>query len=253
MAKKTDEYTEDEVVIDQETVDTVFGGINQYNTDYNKILDDQDAYLEQSYANQKTNAAKSYQQEQSAAYSDYQRQVDPYGAQAEQLAASGLSNSGYAESLKTQAYVAYQNRVGLARQSYEDALVSFDLAFKEAKMQNDYNRAMLAYQTYQMQLEGIISMISSDNPAAFVEAGKLMRNLNPNKWQEEYNKTETPAETAVVETPAETAHRENVENNGYLNEGQWEYAKQRGAFEGMDTYQDYLNWVTQFQYPKGIV
>jgi hypothetical protein len=103
------------------------------------------------------------------------------------LAASGLSNSGYAESLKTQAYVAYQNRVSLARQSYEDSLASFDLAFQEAKMQNDYNRAALAVQTWQQMFEGIFAMITSDNPAAYKQAGQLMQNLNLDKWKGEYS------------------------------------------------------------------
>ena len=131
--------------------------VNTYQESQNQLIKQQDDYLVSRLDQQKRQAEQSYTQEQSAAYSDYQKQVDPYGTQAEQLASSGLSNSGYADSLKTQAYVAYQNRVAVARQAYQEAVVNFNNAFTEAKMQNDSQRASLAYQVLQMQFENMIS------------------------------------------------------------------------------------------------
>ena len=102
---------------------------------------------------QKAQAQKDYTREQAGSWADYQKQIDPYGAQAEQVAASGLSNSGYADSLKTQAYVAYQNRVATAREAYQRAVLNYDNAITEARLQNNSALAEIAYQALQQQLE----------------------------------------------------------------------------------------------------
>ena len=176
----------EETVDEQTAANSVFGAVEKYNADYNEILNQQDEYLLNSYNQQKQKAEQAYTQEKSAAYADYQKQVDPYGVQAEQMAQSGLTGSGYAESLKTQAYVAYQNRQAVAYQSYQDAMVSFNNAFNEAKMQNDATRANLAFQTYQMQLEAIVSMITNGNSNLVETANNLMGYAkdSPQKWTE---------------------------------------------------------------------
>lgn len=102
---------------------------------------------------QKAQAEKGYTKEQAGSYADYQKQIDPYGVQAEQVAASGLSNSGYAESLKTQAYVAYQNRVASSRESYQRAVLNYNNAITQARLQNNAVLAEIAYQALQQQLE----------------------------------------------------------------------------------------------------
>lgn len=86
---------------------------------------------------QKGQAEKDYTKEQAGAYADYQKQIDPYGVQAEQTAASGLSNSGYADSLKTKAYVAYQNRVAVNRESYQRIVQDFNNQITQARLQNN--------------------------------------------------------------------------------------------------------------------
>lgn len=176
----------EETVDEQAAANSVFGAVEKYNADYNEILDQQDQYLVSRLNQQNAQAGQAYTQEKSAAYADYQKQVDPYGVQAEQMAQSGLTGSGYAESLKTQAYVAYQNRQAVAYQSYQDAMVSFNNAFTEAKMQNDATRANLAFQTYQMQLEAIVSMITNGNSNLVETANNLMGYAkdSPQKWTE---------------------------------------------------------------------
>lgn len=105
---------------------------------------------------QKAQAEQDYTKEQAGSWADYQKQINPYGVQAEQVAASGLDNSGYAESLKTQAYVAYQNRVAVARESYQRAVLNYDNAINEARLQNNAALAEIAYQSLQKQLELMI-------------------------------------------------------------------------------------------------
>ena len=152
--------------------------VDTYETNQGKLIEQQDEYLVSQLDQQKKQVEQSYTQEQSAAYSDYQKQVDPYGVQAEQLASSGLSNSGYAESLKTQAYVAYQNRVAVARQAYQQAVVDFNNAFTEAKMQNDSQRASLAYQLLQMRFENLISGFTYNHQLRMDKANALINVAN---------------------------------------------------------------------------
>ena len=101
---------------------------------------------------QKEQAEKDYTKEQQAAYGDYKRQTDPFGVNAEQMAAMGLSRSGYSESSKVAMYTAYQNRVATARASIEQARLTFDNAMKEAKLTNDINLAKIAAETLEKTL-----------------------------------------------------------------------------------------------------
>lgn len=97
-------------------------------------------------------AEKDYTKEQQAAYGDYKRQTDPYGVNAEQMAALGLSRSGYSESANVAMYTAYQNRVATARASFEQAKQTFDNAIREAKLTNDINLAKIAQQAMEQSL-----------------------------------------------------------------------------------------------------
>ena len=101
---------------------------------------------------QQEQTEKDYTKEQQAAYGDYKRQTDPYGANAEQMAELGLSQSGYSESSKVAMYTAYQNRVAAARASMEQAKLTFDNAIREAKLTNDINLAKIAAETLEKSL-----------------------------------------------------------------------------------------------------
>lgn len=248
MAEKLPEKTLDE----QATDGSVFGAIQGYNANYNQILNEQDAYLVSRLEQQKQKAEQSYTQEKSAAYADYQKQVDPYGVQAEQLASSGLSNSGYAESLKTQAYVAYQNRQAVAHQSYQDALVSFNNAFNEAKMQNDATRANLAFQTYQMQLETIISMLASENAEIFKQANQIMQKPSLSNWEEEYGKLGDDGENGMPyndKKSAKAALKELGVNAPILPQWMWEMGHRTAVpvsdYQDYETYEEYLTAVVE--------
>ena len=102
---------------------------------------------------QKEQTRKDYLKEQSGAYVDWQKQSNQYGANAEQMAASGLKNTGYSESSQVAMYNTYQNRVATARVSLEQANTNYDNAMTEARLQNNSILAELAYNTYKQQLE----------------------------------------------------------------------------------------------------
>lgn len=102
---------------------------------------------------QKDQTKQDYIKEQSGAYVDWQKQSNQYGVNAEQRASQGLANGGYAESSQVAMYVAYQNRVATAREVYNRAILNYDNAIKDARLQNSSILAEIAYNSLQQQLE----------------------------------------------------------------------------------------------------
>lgn len=102
---------------------------------------------------QKDQAHKSYLKEQSGAYTDWKKQSNDYGAKAEQMATNGMGGTGYSESSQVSMYNTYQSRVATARESYNQAVLNYDNAIKDAQLQNNSKLAEIAYQGLQQELE----------------------------------------------------------------------------------------------------
>lgn len=101
----------------------------------------------------KNEAEDSYDIEAKAAYTDWQKASDPYGVNAEQMASMGMSNTGYSETSRVAMYNQYQNRVAVARATFNKATADYDRAIADAKMQNNVALARLASETYLKQAE----------------------------------------------------------------------------------------------------
>ena len=102
---------------------------------------------------QKDQAHSDYVKEQSGAYADWQKQSDQYGTEAEKQASAGLAGSGFSESSQVSMYNAYQNRVAVARDSFTRAVLAYDNAMKDARLQNNAVLAEIAANALQQQLE----------------------------------------------------------------------------------------------------
>lgn len=102
---------------------------------------------------QKEQAEKDYQKEQSGAYVDWQKQSNAYGVSAEKTAAAGLAGSGYSETMQVGMYNTYQQRVAAARESFNLAVLNYNNAIKDARLQNNSALAQIAYEALQTQLE----------------------------------------------------------------------------------------------------
>lgn len=152
--------------------------LNEANSMYNEMINNSDKHYNEliqaskDYANvqqqnqqartdfaieeinqQKEQTKKDYTKEQMGAYADYQKQSNKYGANAEALASQGLANSGYSESSQVSMYNTYQNRVMQARDSYNQAVQSYNNAITEARLTNNETLAEIAYNALQSQLQ----------------------------------------------------------------------------------------------------
>ena len=124
---------------------------------------------------EKEKANKSYLKEQSGAYTDWQKQSNQYGANAEQMAAAGLQNSGFSESSQVSMYNTYQNRVATARESYNNAVVNYNNAIKDAQLQNNSILAEIAYKALEQQLKLSLEGFQAKNNLLIEQANKKMQ------------------------------------------------------------------------------
>lgn len=195
-------------------VDVTYGNmISQSDQYYQKQIDaaqdwaDKQTQLQQEQTDfaieqieqQKAQAKQDYTREQSGAYVDWQKQSDQYGTNAEQMAAQGMANTGYSESSQVSMYNTYQNRVAAARESYNRAVLNYDNAIKDARLQNNAALAEIAYQALQAQLELSLEGFQYKNSLILAQADKKLavENTYYNRYLDVLNQMNT--ENALAE------------------------------------------------------
>lgn len=183
--------------------------INEMNSTYSGMISEADKYYQaqidaskewaqtqQNLQNQQTEfaiqeinqnkeqARKDYLKEQSGSYVDWQKQANKYGAEAERMAASGLTGTGYSESSQVAMYNQYQSRVAVARESYNLAVQNYNNAITEARLQNNSALAQIAYQALQTQLELSLQGFQYKNTLLLDQMDKKTA-LEDTYWQRE--------------------------------------------------------------------
>ena len=148
---------------------------------------------------EKAQAKKDYTKEQSGAYVDWQKQSNEYGVTAEQQAAQGMQNTGYSESSQVSMYNTYQNRVATARESYHRALLNYNNAITEARLQNNSALAEIAYQSLQKQLELSLEGFQYKNTLVLDKAKQKieLEQIYHQRWQDVLDQLNT--ENALAE------------------------------------------------------
>ena len=182
-------------------VENTYGGmINSAEGYYNSLIDESKAWAEEQkkqqqaqtdftldkIEQQKAQANKEYVREQSGAYTDWQKQSNKYGVNAEQMAAAGLQNSGFSESAQVSMYNAYQNRISTARESYMLAIQNYDNSMKDAMLQNSTALAQIAHDALQKQLELALEGFQYKNNLIIEQTNKKLEVENQyyNRYQD---------------------------------------------------------------------
>ena len=175
MIGSTDKYFEDQIQASKDWADKQ-SQIQQENTDF---------AIEQ-IEQQKAQANKDYQKEQSGAYVDWRKQSNQYGTEAEKMASAGLANTGFSESSQVSMYNTYQNRVATARESFNNAVLNYNNAIKDAQLQNNAALAEIAYQSLQQQLELSLQGFQYKNQLILEQANKKteLENIYYNRYQD---------------------------------------------------------------------
>ena len=154
-----------------------------------KLQQDRTDFAIEQINQQKDQAKKDYTKEQSGAYVDWQKQSNPYGANAEKMASQGMLGTGYSESSQVSKYNTYQNRVATAREAYTKAILNYDNAIKEAMLQNNSALAEIAYETQLKQLELALEGFQYNNSLTEQLSNKKMEVENNyyNRYQDVLN------------------------------------------------------------------
>ena len=150
-----------------------------------QIQQEQTDFTIEQIEQQKEQAQKDYTKEQAGAYVDWQKQSNEYGVNAEKMASAGLAGSGFSESSQVSMYTTYQNRVSTARESYNKAVLNYNNAIKDARLQNNAALAELAANALQQQLELSLQGFQYKNQLISELSDKKMQveSLYNDKWK----------------------------------------------------------------------
>ena len=146
--------------------------VENYGKEQSKLQQEKTDFAIEQIEQQKEQAKSDYLKEQSASYTDWQKQSNQYGTNAEKQADMGLAHTGYSESSQVSMYNTYQNRVATAREAYTRAVLNYDNAIKDAQLQNNSVLAEIAYNTLQKSLELSLQGFQYKNTLVLEKASK---------------------------------------------------------------------------------
>lgn len=187
MINESDKFYEDQIKAAED-----YGATQQ------QIQNQNTNFAIQEINQQKDQANKDYKREQSGAYVDWQKQSNQYGAGAERMAMQGMAGTGYSESSQVGMYNTYQNRVATARESYSKAVLDYDNAIQEARLQNNAALAEIAYNTLQTRLQLSLEGFQYKNQLVTDQLSKKQEldNTYYSRWQDVLNQMNTENEMA---------------------------------------------------------
>jgi hypothetical protein len=188
MIEESDSYYDAQIEASKQWADT-----------QSQLQQEQTDFAIEQIGQQKDQAHKDYVKEQSGAYVDWQKQSNQYGAEAERQAAAGMNGTGFSESSQVSMFNTYQNRVATARDSYTRAVLNYDNAIKDARLQNNAALAEIAYQALQQQLELSLQGFQYKNNLLLEQANKKveLENTYYNRYMDVLNQINT--ENALTE------------------------------------------------------
>jgi hypothetical protein len=127
--------------------------LDEWKNVQDSLVNSQVQFAQDQYRRGQEETEQDYQKEALASKTAYQKFINPYGAENEQLRQSGLSNAGYAESTKVGAFNTSQMRTAVAREAAKKIKTDFDIKIQEARLKGDTQMAEIALQQMQMQME----------------------------------------------------------------------------------------------------
>ena len=211
-----------------------------------QIQQEQTDFAIEQIEQQKEQAQKDYTKEQAGAYVDWQKQSNQYGANAEQMAASGLQNTGYSESSQVSMYNTYQNRVSTARESFNKAVLNYNNSIKDAQLQNSAALAEIAYNALQQQLQLALEQFQYKNNL-LLELTNQKQQINSeyyNRWMDVVSQINT--ENALAEEIRQYNEKMAYQKEqDALAQAQWE---KEFAFKQEQAAQEQANWEKEFAY-----
>lgn len=149
-----------------------------------------------------------------ASFIDYQKQINQYGTNSENLASAGLGGSGYAESSKTSMYNQYQKNVTETQNNLRNITADYNMKIAEARKTGDIQKQQAAMEMYQMQLEQLKNQYEMKQQKDQFLYQQQRDQISDNRYNQEWEYQKK---------------RDEILDNRYLTE--WERQKQLDALE----------------------
>ena len=123
----------------------------------------------------------------SGLYTNWQKQANQYGVQAEQLAQQGLSNSGYSETTKTALYNTYQKNVTDTLNNARDLKSDYDFKIAQARQQGSVQQAQAAVDLYAQKLQLLTQNYELRQNREQYLYQKERDKISDNQWQKTFD------------------------------------------------------------------
>lgn len=123
-----------------------------------------------------------------ALYTDYQKQINPYGVNSENLAEQGLGGSGLAETTKANYYNTYQNTRTEATNNANTIKADFDAQIVKARQNGDLQMAQSALEMYKQKVNDLYNTYNFKFQQDQFAYNKEKDTLAQSNWEKEYQR-----------------------------------------------------------------
>lgn len=176
-----------------------------------------------------------------ALYTDYQKQINPYGVEAENMAEQGLGGSGVSESSRTNYYNTYQNARSEATNNANTIKADFDAKIAQARQNGNMQLAQSAIDMYKQKINDLYQTYNLRYQAN-------RDNVADNQWQQQfdYNKSVNDRNYNYQvgrDNVADSQWRQEFDYNKLINDRNYNY--QVGRDKVTDS-----QWQKEFDYNK---
>lgn len=120
-------------------------------------------------------------------YTDYQKQANQYGVNAEKQASMGLANSGYSETSKVNLYNGYQKNVTETLNNSRQLKSDFDFKIAQAREQGNITLAQNALALYQQQMQLLTQEYEMRNNRKQFLYQQDRDRIADNQWQTQFD------------------------------------------------------------------
>ena len=200
--------------------------LNEQQKKQNELINQQTQIQTDELNREKEKIDKDVDKTNQSLYSNWQKQANQYGANAEQLAQQGLAHSGYAETTQTALYNTYQKNVTETLNNARDLKSDYDFKIAQARQQGSVQQAQAAVDLYAQRLQLLTQNYELRQNREQYLYQKERDKVSDNQWQKTFD---------------QQARQNEIENQ--WKQKSFDYQKQRDAISDSQ-------WQKNFDYQK---
>ena len=204
--------------------------LNEQQKKQNELINQQTQIQTDELNREKEKIDKDVDKTNQSLYSNWQKQTNQYGVQAEQLAQQGLANSGYAETTKTALYNTYQKNVTDTLNNARDLKSDYDFKIAQARQQGSVQQAQAAVDLYAQRLQLLTQNYELRQNREQYLYQKERDKVSDNQWQKTFDEQVRQNE---IENQWKQKNYDYQQQRDSVSDSQWQktfdYQKQRDA------------------------